>query len=143
NMFPTELHGPCGDKYYVSSLRHGGKASQHVERTGRLLLAFMPAGDFQLVYGLGKDHMRAPRAYSEVLVLTGSSGTLGLPVPASALRYKELEVIDSFDRGIHRVYMYNVVGEQFLQQGSTLAHIHQYYAQWRTNRNIPTEIYLR
>ncbi len=143
NMFPTDLHGPCGNKYYVSSLRHGGKASQQVERTRKLLLAFMPARDFQLVYGLGKNHMRDPRPYSEFLVLSGNSATLKLPVPASALRYKELEVIDSFDRGIHRVYIYNVVGEQSLQQGNTLAHIHQYYAQWRIDQNIPTEIYLR
>jgi flavin reductase (DIM6/NTAB) family NADH-FMN oxidoreductase RutF len=143
NMFPTDLHGPCGSKFYISSLRHGGKASQQLDSTRKLVLAFMPVEEFRMVYALGKNHMRDMQDLSGFDTLSEKSTVLQLPVPASALRYKELEVLDSFDRGIHRVYVYRVVGEKHLKEGKTLAHIHQYYAQWRTNRTLQTDMYLR
>lgn len=143
NMFPTDLHGPCGSKFYVSSLRHGGKACQQLESMRKLVLAFMPVTEFRMVYALGKNHMRDMQDLSLFQTFLEKSSVLQLPVPASALRYKELEVLDSFDRGIHRVYVYRVVGEKHLKDGNTLAHIHQYYAQWRINHRLQTDIYLR
>jgi flavin reductase (DIM6/NTAB) family NADH-FMN oxidoreductase RutF len=143
NMFPTDLHGPCGDGFYTSSLRHGGKASQQLDKTGRLVLSLMPVEEYKTVYSLGKNHMQDMTEFMHFAIMPTKSPVLKLPVPASALAYKELECVDSFDAGIHRIYSYRIVGTKELRTGNTLAHTHQYYAQWRIDRKLPLEMHLR
>lgn len=144
NMFPTDLHGPMGDAFYVSSLRRGGEANDQVEKIGKLALSLMPVNEYRSVYGLGKNHMQKMKSFSTFPVCKRKSRLLHLPLPASVLRYKELELSTSFDAGIHRIHIYKVLhGEKVKEDEDTLAHIHQYYAQWRIDRGIPTEMYLR
>lgn len=142
NMFPTDLHGPSGDEFYISSLRHGGKANNQVEDTGKLVLSFMPVEEYRTVYTLGKNHMQDMQTEDKFPV-SSKSTVLSLPVPASALHYKELERLGSFDAGIHRIHFYKVLHAGKVRDGQTLAHIHQYYAQWRIDRNLPVNMRLR
>src|SRR5206468_7751300 len=39
NLFPTDLRGPVNEQYYVSSLRHEGKACRQVETAGRIVIS--------------------------------------------------------------------------------------------------------
>jgi hypothetical protein len=142
NMFPTDLHGPAGDAFYISSLRHGGKANSQVEHAGKLVLSFMPVEEYKTVYTLGKNHMQDMQA-EDKFPASGRSAFLNLPIPASVLYYKELELIDSVDAGIHRIHFYKVLHAEKVRDGQTLAHIHQYYAQWRIDRNLPVNMRLR
>ena len=51
NVFPTDLHGPVGPQFYVSSLRINGKATQQVERLRKLVIADVAASAYRMVYG--------------------------------------------------------------------------------------------
>ena len=65
-------------------------------------------------------------------------------LPKNVIRYQELTRIDSFDHGIHRIHLYEVIHRQVIEESkSTLAHIHQYYAQWRFDHGIQTQMFLR
>jgi hypothetical protein len=143
NVFPTDLHGHVNENYYMSSLRKGSKASAQLERIGKLILSDVRASAFADVYRLGPNHMR------DLTTISGFSGLTFLPeldayVPATAVLAKELERIDAFDVGIHRLYLYKVNSTITIETlSSKLAHIHQYYAQWRIDRRIPTAMLFR
>ena len=143
NLFPTDLHGPCGKDFYLGSLRHGGIANSQVEKTGKVVLSFMPAEEYRTVYGTGKNHMQAMREFDNFSILEERSKLFKMPLPAFVLHYKELERIDSFDVGIHRIHSYRVLHSEKVREGYTLAHIHQYYAQWRIDRLLPLNMRLR
>lgn len=144
NMFPTDLHGTVGKKFYVSSLRIGGHANDQVEKLKRAVISQVAASAYKQVYLLGKNHMQDLRQSTNFSIDNERSEVYNFVLPEGVTQYSELKRIDSFDHGIHRIHLYEVVNSRRLREdSSTLAHIHQYYAQWRTDRQLPTQMLLR
>jgi flavin reductase (DIM6/NTAB) family NADH-FMN oxidoreductase RutF len=144
NMFPTDLHGPISEKYYAGSLRAGGFANEQVEKYKKIVISKVKISFYRQAYALGKNHMQPLRELSRFDVYTERSAIFGFPLPVAVTQYMEMEKIDSFEEGIHRIHLYEVKSDQVVQSGqSALAHIHQYYAQWRLDRQIETQMLLR
>jgi flavin reductase (DIM6/NTAB) family NADH-FMN oxidoreductase RutF len=139
NVFPTDLHGALGNDLYVSSLRIGGKAQQQVDRMKQMVISEVDSAYFAEVYLLGKNHMKDMADIGSFPTRDVASEKLAIPVPAYALRYFELNIINSFDTGVHRIYISRVINRAEVKKGKTLAHIHQYYAQWRMNNGMATD----
>lgn len=138
NLFPTDLHGPLNEDHYLISLRHDGKACQQVMNTGSILLTQVHSDLYKTVYVLGKNHMQEMKDKENYPFSEGISANLQLPLPQSALFYRELELRDSFIHGIHRVMLFKTLYRQRFQHvASTLAHIHNVYATWRQNNRLP------
>jgi hypothetical protein len=137
NLFPTDLHGPINEQYYSISLRQNGKACDQVEDTRRILVSEMDSSAYKIVYDLGKNHMQAMRTKENFPFGEMYSAFFTLPVPASATKYRELELLESFDHGIHRLHLFKIISTQLIKEkGSTLAHIHNAYATWRHNNGL-------
>jgi flavin reductase (DIM6/NTAB) family NADH-FMN oxidoreductase RutF len=143
NMFPTDLHGPVDEDFYLGSLRQGGKANQQVEEIGKIVISEMPLNSYKEVYRLGKNHMRELSEHAKFSLHQWRSGILDFPLPSGALHYRELELLGSTDIGIHRIHMYRILNTKIIHEGETLSHIHQYYAQWRLDHSLPTHFLLR
>ncbi len=144
NMFPTDLHGPIGTSFYAGSLRIGGKANEQVESLTKVVISDIDASAYKQTYALGKNHMNDLQNKDGFTLHQKRSNTFNFPLPASALRYRELTRISSFDHGIHRIHFYRIVNSEVLANaGPSLAHIHQYYAQWRMDQGLKTTLYLR
>ena len=144
NLFPTDLHGRLNDHYYVSSLRHGGKACQQVLESGRIVLSNIHCNAYKMAYSLGKNHMQEASARGLFPFGDAVSAQLGLPLPQAALNYVELERVESFDHGIHKLFLYRIVGQKILQnEPFTLAHIHNVYATWRHSKGLSGNYLLR
>jgi len=143
NMFPTDLHGTSGQKGYASSLRIGGMASTQLEKYKRIVISEVDLQSYKESYTLGKNHMAGLKDEKLFPLHRERSGFFDFPLPSFVLRYREMNVTDSFDHGIHRIYLYEVVNQKSVQQSNTLAHIHQYYAQWRKDQGIPTRLFFR
>ena len=144
NMFPTDLHGPVGEKFYISSLRIGGRANDQVEKLKRIVISQVGASAYKHVYLLGKNHMQDLKQVTNFSIDKERSETYNFPLPEGVIQYSELKRIDSFDHSIHRIHLYEVVNSKKLREDSSiLAHIHQYYAQWRMDRGLPTQMLLR
>jgi hypothetical protein len=137
NLFPTDLHGAAGNDQYIISLRHEGKACGQVLNSGQLTISEVKADSCKLVYSLGKNHMQATRPKDEHPFGSEISDRLKLPLPEIAIRYRELELQDSFILGIHRVMRFKVINLHQVATGETLAHIHNSYATWRYNKGLP------
>lgn len=142
NVFPTDLHGPAGPHNYVSSLRINGKATQQVERLRKLVIADVAASAYRDVYGWGTNHQMDLQSPDHFAWEAHVSKLLSLPLPAGTIGYRELELMESVDRGIHRIHFYRVLS-YVKTTGQPVTHIHQYYAQWRNDHGLLTNLLLR
>jgi flavin reductase (DIM6/NTAB) family NADH-FMN oxidoreductase RutF len=142
NLFPTDLHGKTGN-FYMSSLRIGGNANEQVERAGTIAISRVDVKAFRDVYEAGKNHMAEPAPTQMFRLSPVQSKQTDIPLPEAVLSYRELRRTGSFDIGIHRIHSYEIISEEMLTPGTGLAHIHRYYAQWRLNHHLPTDMLLR
>ena len=144
NLFPTDLHGPVNEQYYVSSLRHGGKACKQVENAGRIVISQVHTDVYKMAYALGKNHMQELKPKENFFFSESLSSLFKLPLPKSLLSYRELELVGSFDHGIHKLLLYKIISSQVVSKDpSTLAHIHNCYATWRHRKGLPGNYLVR
>ena len=144
NLFPTDLHGPVDEEHYIISLRWQGKACRQVEQTRKILVTQIHSDFYRAVYKLGKNHMQELKGKEHFPFSEAVSTNYQLPIPLSALEYRELELQDSFIYGIHQLMLFKIVSRQVIHdQPSTLSHIHNVYATWRHNNKLPGNYLLR
>ncbi len=144
NLFPTDLHGKIDDDYYIISLRQGGKAAQQVELTKNILVTGIDSSFYKTVYSLGKNHMQDLRTRDQFPFTDDFSEMLRLPLPLSGIYYRELELEQSFDHGIHRFFLFKIISKrQIVEDPATLAHVHNVYATWRHNKGLSGNYLIR
>lgn len=144
NLFPSDLHGPVNDQYYIVSLRHEGKACKQVGTAGRIVISQMNCQAYKTVYSLGKNHMQELKSKDNFPFGNESSLLFQFPLAKSALQYRELELSESFIHGIHKLLLFKIVSQQVVQNDpATLAHVHNCYATWRYNQGIQSNFLLR
>ena len=144
NLFPTDLHGEISENRYLISLRQGGKAAQQTDATMKILLSDVRADFYKTVYSLGKNHMQEPKGKETFPFSNALSEKFGLPLPEQTLCYRELEVIDSFIHGIHKIFILKTLSNaRTADIPSTLAHVHNIYATWRYNKGLGGNYLLR
>lgn len=138
NMFPTDLNGRIDDEHYVISLRKDGKVNQQVTELKKICLSTVMSSFCRDAYRMGKNHMQALKPLEEFKISSEKSEHFGLPLPSEAIAYKELELTDSIDVGIHRLHFFKIIHEKILHAGSTLAHVHRFYAAWEMKQGRKT-----
>ena len=144
NIFPTDLHGPVNEQYYVCSLRNEGKACYQVEAAGRIVISQVNCNAYKIVYLLGKNHMQELKPKIDLPFSESVSKIFKLPLPQPALYYRELELMESFIHGIHKLLLFKIVsGHQVKDEPATLAHIHNVYASWRYKQKVSSNFLLR
>ena len=144
NLFPTDLNGQLNGGQYIISLRHEGKACEQVEATGRIVISTIEPSYCKEAYKLGKNHMQPLRTLEAFDFGNESSKLFGLPLPRPAISYRELELRDSFDCGIHRLLFFTIVNqEQNGSKSTNLSHIHNSYATWRCKHGMQGNYLLR
>ena len=144
NLFPTDLHGQIDQGHYIISLRHAGKAALQVELTKKILLTQVDPASYKTVYSLGKNHMQELKEKDKFPFGGQASLMFQIPIPQHAGEYRELELIDFFDHGIHRLFFFKILNAKKLDsQVQTLSHIHNAYATWRHNNGLSGNYLLR
>lgn len=144
NLFPTDLHGPVNKQYYVSSLRQEGKACKQVEAAGRIAISQVHYETYKTVYSLGKNHMQELKSKDNFPFGESFSKLFQLPLPQAVLYYRELELVDSFVHGIHKLLLFKILSSQAISDSpATLSHIHNAYATWRYNKGLEGNYLLR
>lgn len=144
NMFPTDLHGSINDEFYASSLRHGGKACKQVEEIKEIVISNVSVNAFRDAYDKGRNHMQDLKGVLSFNAHTIRSERFNYPLDPQTISYHEMELIDSVDVGIHRIFFYKKIHQKILNHHAvTLAHVHQYYEAWRKRKGIKTETFMR
>lgn len=144
NLFPTDLHGQIDEEHYIVSLRRGGKAAKQVENVKKILVSEIDSSQYKTAYALGKNHMQELKPKVAFEFSDKTAEQLQLPLPHSATLYRELELEQFFDHGIHRIFLFRILNSKQIEaHTTTLAHIHNVYATWRRNKGLPGNYLLR
>lgn len=144
NLFPSDLHGPVSNGYYVISLRHTGNACAQVDKTRNILLSDVNANIYREVYKMGKNHMQPMKEKHAYRFSSELSPLFQLPVPEHALHCYELEMQSSFKSGIHRIMLFRIRNEFIVNtEFASLAHVHNVYATWRHKNQLTGNYLLR
>lgn len=144
NLFPTDLHGENENGHYIISLRQGGKAAEQVQSIKNVLISEIKSDTCKTVYSLGKNHMQALKSKDNFPFADQHSDMHRLPLPQGAIFYRELELQEWFDHGIHRFFLFRIFNKKRLEDNlNTLAHIHNAYATWRHNKGLAGNYLLR
>jgi hypothetical protein len=138
NLFPTDLHGQIDDKLYIVSLRQRGKAAKQVESAKTIVVSEIDSSGYKMAYDLGRNHMQELKPKVAFSFSDKMAEKLHLPLPTSVTLYRELELKQFFDHGLHRIFLFGILGKKRIEpQPSTLAHVHSVYATWRHNKGLP------
>jgi hypothetical protein len=136
NMFPTDLHGNAGKDFYVDSLRKAGKACGQVLALKRVVKADIELSSKEDVFAMGKNHMKELQAAAG-LPVQGFSDMYKLPLVKGTIAYKEMELYDHIEIGIHRVLVFRVHNEVILNsEAPVLSCTNGHYLQWRLDHSL-------
>jgi hypothetical protein len=143
NIFPTDQHGQINSKLYIITLRHAGNGCKQVQQAKKILLSNINAAAWKEVFGLGKNHMQPLKEPSNFNLSNTQSQVLQIPLPLNSIEYRELNLMDSFIHGIHRVLIFEILSHQKLTEYRlTLSCINNTYATWSHKNKLPTNYFM-
>jgi flavin reductase (DIM6/NTAB) family NADH-FMN oxidoreductase RutF len=131
NIFPMNLTGSLGNGYFGFALNNRRQAASLVERAGRLALSSVPFDQAALARQLGKNHRREAVNWSELQLRLTPSAALGIPVPAFALRIREMEIEAIRKLGSHTLFVARIIHDERRSESPQFFMIHGFYQAWR------------
>jgi flavin reductase (DIM6/NTAB) family NADH-FMN oxidoreductase RutF len=137
NIFPMDLIGTIEPGLFTLALR-STSISIPTLRTGReAALSSASASERALVYRLGTHHKEPLVDWRELPFAVVRSSRLSLPVPANALRVRELAIVDYREIGSHTLFAARVLTDQHGQTGQQLHHTSGFHQDFRVRHGRP------
>jgi flavin reductase (DIM6/NTAB) family NADH-FMN oxidoreductase RutF len=131
NLFPMNLMGPVGEGYFSFALNSKRPVTSAVERAGRIALSSVPLEHASLAMELGKNHRKEYIDWNELPFATRSSATLGVPVPAFALRVREMQIESVREVGSHKLFIARTIHDERREDGLEFFVVHGIYQAYR------------
>jgi hypothetical protein len=134
NIFPMNLLGELGGGYFGLALRTERVAGSLVRRHGRIALTTMPLAQGAVAYQLGHNHSKPSFDWDELPFALRMSSAFHIPVPAFALRIREMAIKEARDIGSHTFFLAHIVQDEKCSDGPAFCSIHGFYQDWRMKR---------
>jgi flavin reductase (DIM6/NTAB) family NADH-FMN oxidoreductase RutF len=137
NLFPMDLIGPVAPDRFTLALRNTSRSVPAMKSARRVALSDVAAADCGLAYRLGAHHREPLADWQSLPCATERSRAFSLPFPQSALRVRELEILDFETIGSHTFFVTRIVAEQPLAEADQLHHTSGLYQHFRTRHGHP------
>jgi flavin reductase (DIM6/NTAB) family NADH-FMN oxidoreductase RutF len=137
NLFPMDLIGAIAPNSFTLALRNTSQSVPTMKSARRVALSDIPARERASAYKLGVHHRNVQVDWGRLPFEIVRSARFGLRCPASALRIRELEILDFDTIGSHTLFVSRVVAEQPLADGEQLFHTSAIYEHFRRRRGQP------
>ncbi len=128
NIFPMDLVGPLQPERFTLALRNTSPSVETIKNARRLALADLPGTACRIAYQLGAHHKQSQVDWDRLPFKTVRSRDFSLPVPAIALRVREVEILDFQTVGSHTLFVGRICSQGVFAEGAQLFHtsgIHQ------------------
>ncbi|CAN5391179.1 hypothetical protein BH10BAC2_BH10BAC2_47830 [soil metagenome] len=143
NLLPTDQHGQINNEYYIITLRKAGNACKQALDAGKIVLSNVYAGYYKEVYAFGKNHMQPLKEIDSFDFSGDRTQILNYPLPKHVIAYRELELAESFEHGIHRIFLFRILAyKKNIADLPVLSCIHNAYATWRFKQHLPCNHFL-
>lgn len=137
NLFPMDLIGPVGADRFTLALRSTSPSIATLQTARRVALSDVPARDFAAAYKLGIHHKNVRVEWERLPFEIHRSREFGLPVPAIALRVRELEILDFDAVGSHSFFVARVISDTPGTDATQFFHTSGIYQHFRRRRGRP------
>ncbi len=131
NVFPVDLLGEVSDGHLVMALRKDRQSAGCIRAGRALALSSLPGRYRSVAYALAAQHHDRRIDPAAIPFPVRPSVDFGLPVPADALRVRELEVVGEQTVGSHVVFVSRCVTDHCDSDEPQLCHVSDTYARWR------------
>jgi flavin reductase (DIM6/NTAB) family NADH-FMN oxidoreductase RutF len=128
NIFPMDLVGPVVPERFTLALRNTSPSVETIRRTRKVALSSVPAGDCQIAYQLGAHHNKITIDRESLPFKLSRSKEFSLPIPITALRVRELDILDFQSIGSHTLFVGRIVSDDSMRSGPQMFHtcgVHQ------------------
>ena len=134
NIFPMDLIGPVTPGQFTLALRSTSQSIEAMKLSRRVALSDIAATDQQIAHALGRHHRRMKIDWQALPFSIERSEHFSLPVPAIALRVRELEIMDVATVGSHTLFICRQLFERWVRDDLALCHISGISQYFRTHR---------
>jgi len=131
NIFPMDLIGPIGLRYFSLALHSTSTAVPLMERSRRIALSSVPVEQTSVAYQLGKNHNKPCVDSHDLPFATMASPAFGLPVPQFSLRVREMQIEAVRTVGSYRLFLARTIEDQWRADGPQLFLVHGFYQTWK------------
>lgn len=143
NIFPMDLIGSTDSPWFSMALRSTSPAVGLMQASKRMALASIPLTYKSLAYDLGKHHKERSIDVRALPFETVRSPLFGLPIPAAALKIREVRVREYHEIGSHMLFITSIVNETEYRPATNgvsqlpMFHIHGTYSQYLRSIGVP------
>jgi flavin reductase (DIM6/NTAB) family NADH-FMN oxidoreductase RutF len=138
NLFPMDLLGPLSSGITLA-LRNTSVSVETIKSDCRLALSDLPATACAAAYKLGAHHKSPSIDPASLPFGLLQSEIFQLPVPAVALRVREVEILDHRTVGSHTLFVGTFRSERVLATGPQLCHTSGVHQALRSRHRRPFE----
>jgi flavin reductase (DIM6/NTAB) family NADH-FMN oxidoreductase RutF len=130
NIFPMDLVGPLGTDSFVLALRLTSRSVEAIRCGARLAVSSVPGDWKEAAYQLAGYHNEQLLDWTALPFPVCPSAAFGIPVPAGALRARELQVHKTQAVGSHMLFVATVISDAQTSNGPQLCHVSDMYVRW-------------
>jgi flavin reductase (DIM6/NTAB) family NADH-FMN oxidoreductase RutF len=131
NIFPMNLLGELGNRYFAFALKDSRRAAHLVERAGYLALSNVPVASCSVAFQLAVNHTRDSVDWSGLPFVLKRSRERCIPVPASSPRVREMKVEQIHRIGSHTLFIAQILSDDWRTDEPPVHIIHGFYQHWR------------
>jgi flavin reductase (DIM6/NTAB) family NADH-FMN oxidoreductase RutF len=137
NLFPMDLIGPVSADRFTLALRSTSPSIPTMKSARRVALSDVPARDFATAYKLGIHHKNVKVDWDQLPFTTQRSRDFSLRCPTTALRIRELEILDFDLIGSHVFFVTRIASEHSASEGTQFFHTSGIYQHFRCRIGHP------
>jgi|HubBroStandDraft_5_1064220.scaffolds.fasta_scaffold91394_2 flavin reductase (DIM6/NTAB) family NADH-FMN oxidoreductase RutF len=137
NLFPMDLIGPVCANRFTLALRSTSPSIAAMKSARRVALSDVPARDFAIAYKLGIHHKNVKVDWERLPFAIQRSRNFSLRCPATALRVRELEILDFDSIGSHVFFVTQIASEHWASEDTQFFHTSGIYQHFRCRIGHP------
>ncbi len=127
NIFPVLMTGDLGPGRFGFGLNVSWSSARLVESARSVVLSSVPTRYAPVVYQFAAHHYKHSVMWDQLPLILKTSRAMAIPIPAFALRVREMEMEQTHKFGDHVFFVARVVSDEVLANDEELCVIHGIY----------------
>jgi flavin reductase (DIM6/NTAB) family NADH-FMN oxidoreductase RutF len=139
NVFPMDLIGSISPDHFTLALRSTSQSVATMQSARRVALSSIAATDRAIAYRLGAHHKNVKVDWSSLPFGIKRSENYSLPYPDSALRVREIDILNVETIGSHTFFVTRIVSDRKIEESAGLFHTSGIYQHYRSAIGRPLQ----
>src|ERR1700728_1773102 len=135
NIFPMNLMGELGNRYFAFALKGSRKPSRLVANLKHIAISNIPLPLCSTAFQLATNHKKETIEWDQLPFPLSISHNLKFPIPAAAGRVRELTVEQIHKLGSHTLFLARILSDELRFDEPQVHAIHGFYQHWRLRKD--------